>query len=209
MKLLELFAGSRSVGKEAEKLGFQVFSSDINDFDGIDYVTDILNFDINKLPFKPTVIWASPPCTTYSLLQVRHHRDNTTPKTKDAELADVIVKHTLNLIKELQPKYWYIENPRAMLRKMPFMSGLPRATVWYCKYGDHRAKPTDIWSNNIFSLFNTNGWQPRPKCFNGNTKCHHNPAPRGSTTGTQGFLTDYERSIIPGELGREIMQNSK
>ena len=32
-KLLELFAGSRSIGKEAEKQGFKVFSSDINNFD--------------------------------------------------------------------------------------------------------------------------------------------------------------------------------
>ena len=48
MKVLELFAGSRSIGKAAEDLGFEVFSSDITDFgNGIDYVTDILNFDVN------------------------------------------------------------------------------------------------------------------------------------------------------------------
>lgn len=58
------------------------------------------------------------------------------------------------------------------------MSGIPKTTVWYCTYGDIRAKPTDIWSNHIYSLFNTNGWNPRAECFNGNTNCHHQPAPR-------------------------------
>ena len=45
-KLLELFAGSRSVGKEAEKLGYEVFSSDINEFDGIDYAVDIVHISL-------------------------------------------------------------------------------------------------------------------------------------------------------------------
>ena len=45
LTLLELFAGSRSVGKEAEKIGFKVFSVDIESFENIDYQTDILNFN--------------------------------------------------------------------------------------------------------------------------------------------------------------------
>jgi site-specific DNA-cytosine methylase len=72
-KLLELFAGSRSVGKEAEKLGYEVFSSDINEFDGIDYAVDINNFDVSKVPFIPSVIWASPPCTYFSVASIGKH----------------------------------------------------------------------------------------------------------------------------------------
>ena len=56
MKVLELFAGSRSVGKIAEKLGMEVFSSDLIDFDGINYAVSILDFDYKKVPFKPDVI---------------------------------------------------------------------------------------------------------------------------------------------------------
>jgi len=67
MNVLELFAGSRSIGKAAEDIGYNVFSCDINDFDGIDYVGDILTFDYDKVPFKPDIIWASPPCEKWSL----------------------------------------------------------------------------------------------------------------------------------------------
>ena len=49
MKVLELFAGSRSIGKVCEELGYEVFSSDINAFDGIDYPIDIREFDVNKV----------------------------------------------------------------------------------------------------------------------------------------------------------------
>ena len=65
IKVLELFAGSRSFSKVAEELGHETFSVDKEDFDNIDYVTDILDFNVNKIPFKPDVIWASPPCTTF------------------------------------------------------------------------------------------------------------------------------------------------
>lgn len=67
MKVLELFAGSRSIGKAAESLGFEVFSCDIEAFDKIDYVGDILEFDHSRIPFQPDIIWASPPCEKWSL----------------------------------------------------------------------------------------------------------------------------------------------
>jgi len=207
MKVLELFAGSRSIGKAAESLGYDVFSSDVNDFDKIDYVVDILNFDIKKVPFKHDIIWASPPCTTYSIAAISHHRPKNKPLSNFAIKSDLIVKKTLQIIKELNPNKWYIENPRGLLRKQNFMIGLPKTTVWYCTYGDNRAKPTDIWSNNIRSLLNINGWQPRPECFNGNKNCHHEAAPRGSRTGTQGVKGNYNRSKIPNQLCLEILKS--
>tara|TARA_R100001509_G_C4846255_1_gene208408 strand:- start:462 stop:1103 length:642 start_codon:yes stop_codon:yes gene_type:complete len=206
MKILELFAGSRSLGKIAEQMGHEVFSSDLNAFDDIHYVTDIFNFDINKLPWKPDMIWASCPCTTFSVASISKHRPHGKPKSPEAEIGDAIVIKTLEIIKDLNPKYWFIENPRGMLRKQSFMTGLPRTTVWYCQYGDMRAKPTDIWTNHLRSLTNPDGWQPRPQCKNGNRNCHHQPAPRGSRTGTQGIKTHYDRSKVPSQLCTEILQ---
>ena len=204
MKVLELFAGSRSIGKVADELGYEVFSVDINNFEGIDLVKDIEFLTQDDIPFIPDVIWASPPCTTYSIAAISHHRDMGKPKTDFASKSDRLVLNTLRLIKEYDCKY-FIENPRGYLRKMHFMLGVPKTTVWYCTYGDVRAKPTDIWSNHIYSLFNENGWKPRPMCFNGNTNCQHQPAPRGSRTGTQGMKNNYERSKVPYELCKEIL----
>ena len=204
MKVLELFAGSRSIGKVADELGYEVFSVDINNFEGIDLVKDIEFLTKDDIPFIPDVIWASPPCTTYSIAAIGHHRDMGKPKTEFAAKSDRLILNTLKLIKEFDCKY-FIENPRGYLRKMDFMKGIPKTTVWYCTYGDMRAKPTDIWSNHIYSLFNVNGWKPRAICFNGNTNCHHQPAPRGSRTGTQGLKNNFERSIVPYELCKEIL----
>jgi len=95
---------------------------------------------------------------------------------------------------------FFIENPRGMLRKMPYMKNLQRHTIWYCQYGDDRAKPTDIWTN-------CDNWKPRPVCKNGNRECHHQPAPRGSRTGTQGKKNSYEASKIPKELFIDIFKS--
>lgn len=210
MNVLELFAGSRSIGKEAEKLGYNVFSSDLNLFQKIDYAVNILEFDINRVPFKPDMIWASPPCTYFSVASIgKHWHKNHTPKSENALIGLKIVEKTIEIINEIKPKYWFIENPRGKLRKLNVVAGLPRTTVWYCTYGDTRAKPTDIWSNHIKSIFNPLGWQPRPECFNGNKNCHHEAAPRGSSTGTQGVKGNYNRSKIPEELCKEILKSIK
>ena len=213
MNLLELFAGSRSVGKEAEKLGFNVFSTDVNEFDKIDYAIDINDFDVNKVPFIPDVIWASPPCTYFSVASIgKHWNKDHTPKSDNALKGVEYVKSTLKIIDyflKLNPDLkFFIENPRGKLRKLKVVEKLDRVTVWYCQYGDIRAKPTDIWSNHIFSVFNEQGWKPRKECFNGNKDCHHQPAPRGSQTGTQGLKGNYERSKIPQQLCEEVLKST-
>ena len=66
MNILELFAGTGSVGKIARELGHTVISLD-KDMDA-NINTDIL--DWNYQTYEPNtfnMIWASPPCTEYSL----------------------------------------------------------------------------------------------------------------------------------------------
>lgn len=139
----------------------------------IDWYADIMEVtakDIIERFGRPDVIWASPPCTSYSIAAISHHRKKNVetgsldPVSDFAKLSDELVKHTLELIKELKPKYWFIENPRGGMRKMDFMQGLPRYTVTYCQYGDTRMKPTDIWTNHPNPQF-------KPMCHNGDP-CH-------------------------------------
>jgi len=202
MKVLELFAGSRSIGKVADRLAFDVYSSDIEQFGGIDYVTDILDFDPTKIPFKPDIIWASCPCTAFSVAAIGKNwtkvGDDYVPKNPRAKFGLQLVQKTLEIIEHFNPTYFFIENPRGMLRKMPIMADLPRQGVTYCQYGDTRMKPTDIWTNST-------KWIPRPMCKNGDP-CHV-AAPRGSKTGTQGLKGSYERSKIPEDLCYEILNS--
>ena len=76
MKVLELFAGSRSFSKVAEKYGFKTYTTDIEPYDNIDQVCDIFNFSSFKMAKDfgiPDIIWASPPYTTFSVASIGHH----------------------------------------------------------------------------------------------------------------------------------------
>lgn len=209
MKILELFAGTRSIGKAFKNNGHEVYSIEWNkDFENIDWNIDIGRIKANDILErfgKPDIIWASPDCTSYSIAAISHHRTkeedgNLYPQSDYAKFCDEVNKNVLKLIKELNPKYWFIENPRGGMRKMNFMKDLPRYTVTYCQYGDNRMKPTDIWTNHPNPNF-------KPMCKNG-SPCHIQ-APRGSKTGTQGLKGSKERSIIPNELCKYIVKISE
>lgn len=213
MKVLELFAGTRSIGKAFEKRGHEVFSVEWNkDFKNIDLYADILTVtaeDIIRSFGRPDVIWASPDCTTFSIAAISHHRrqnpetGNLDPVSDYAKFCDQVDKHVLQLIRDLKPKYYFIENPRGGMRKMEWMQGLPRYTVTYCQYetdkpvSERRMKPTDIWTNHPDPRF-------KPMCKNG-SPCHE-AAPRGSKTGTQGLKGSKERSVIPAQLCDHIAE---
>lgn len=206
MKVLELFAGTRSIGKAFEEKGHDVFSVEWDkSFENIDLYKNIYELSAKEILDKfgkPDVIWASPDCSSYSIAAISHHRKreengNLAPVSEYAKFCDRVNQHTLNLIMTLSPKYWFIENPRGGMRKMDFMNGLPRYTVTYCQYGDTRMKPTDIWTNHPDPKF-------KPMCKNGDP-CHEK-SPRGSRTGTQGLKGSKERSVIPVELCRHIVK---
>ena len=198
MRILELFSGTESFSNVARARGHQVFTIENNAEFNPSLCKNILDVTIKDIPFKPDVIWASPPCTCFSVASIGSSWcGNYHPKRTETALGMAYVLKTLELIKKLKPKYFFIENPRGVLRKMDFMKDLPRNTVTYCQYGDTRMKPTDIWTNCSF-------WKPKLMCKNGDS-CH-TPAPRGSKTGTQGLNGSKDRSCVPEKLCLEILQ---
>ena len=206
MKVLDLFCGTKSIANAFEAKGHEVYTIDWDK-----RFNPTLSADIGTLTAQdiielcggvPDVIWASPDCTTYSVAAISRHRrkgatDNLIPISDYAKRCDEVNKHLIGLIKELNPQFWFIENPRAGLRKMDFMKDLPRYTVTYCQYGENRQKPTDIWTNHKNPQF-------KPPCKSG-ASCHE-AAPRGSRTGTQALKNSIERSKIPILLCEHIVE---
>ena len=113
MKVLELFAGTRSIGKAFESRGHEVFSVEFENIDLYEDISKITSDDIIRLFGKPDVIWASPDCSTFSIAAISHHRrkdpdtGSLEPVSAYAKFCDRVDRHVLKLIEELQPRYYF------------------------------------------------------------------------------------------------------
>lgn len=210
-QLLELFAGTRSIGKAFEKLGWDVVSVDTDE-----KLEGVIHADAYEYLKKPLIgfdcIWLSPMCTTYSKAGLRFHRTFdpetgrvTTPVSDYAKLCDRLnaeMVTDLNRIINNTNKVVLMENPRGNLRVMPFMQNLrmERSTVTYSSYGDDRLKPTDIW-HNIPMTFRPQDKQTGGLHTPNRTMNWDGTITYGSTARTHGMR---ERSIIPADLCDDI-----
>ena len=108
---------------------------------------DIRDVDVEALKQevgRPLWIWASPPCTQYSIAR------SYARKPRDLTGADSIVRACMNIIETLQPVRWAMENPYTGMLKgrdimKPWEHLLKRTT--YCKFGFQYKKETCIWTN--------------------------------------------------------------
>ena len=155
MSVLELFSGTRSVGKVCDEIGFKSVSVDL--ILDADHKVDIMEFDYKQYDKDAfDIIWASPPCTAYSNLQNcwlnRERNGKLFTKEKmeeERKEADKLVLKTLEIIKYFSPSLWFIENPQTgQLKNREYMKDLPYYDVDYCMYSDWGYKKrTRIWTN--------------------------------------------------------------
>ena len=155
MNVLELFSGTRSVGKVCDQLGWGSVSVDM--ILPADHQVDIMDFDYKQYPKDHfDIVWASPPCTNYSKLQDgwlgRMRKGEIYTKEiqeKEMKEDDKLVLRTLEIIKYFNCEYWFIENPAtSKMKDRPFMKELNNYIVDYCMYSDWGyRKRTRIWTN--------------------------------------------------------------
>ena len=156
MKVLELFSGTGSIAKVAKEKGWEVVSLDLK---GADININILDWDY-KEAYKPgdfDIIWASPPCHTFSNLRrswigrrLKAHGGAVCTAEmldKDMETKGMpILRKAEEIIDYFKPKYWFMENPQT--GKMKEYVDRTFYDVDYCQYADWGyKKPTRIWSN--------------------------------------------------------------
>jgi len=153
---LELFSGSQVMSRTAEgypNFAGRTFTVDIDASTMPDLTADILDLQPGDLPLCPhspiTVVWASPDCTQWSWargVKNEFRASNPNPLTEDALHAVKMVKHTLYLIEQLEPTYWFLENPfHGALKDQAFMRKYAYHDVTYCSYEYPFQKKTRIW----------------------------------------------------------------
>lgn len=203
LKVLDLFCGLKGWSKPFADRGHDVRTLDFDPKFNATYTADILAWVPERMgDWRPDVVLASPPCEGFTVMNIgKNWNHDHTPKTAKAELALAIMRRTVDLIQELNPKWFWIENPRGKMRRLMEIHAplWKRVQVTYCHYGRETMKPTDLWGQWPAT------WKPEPACRNGDP-CHI-ATPRGTTThGTQAAgRTPESRAEIPEPLSRSVM----
>ena len=156
MKLLELFAGTKSVSKVFEAAGWNCITLDLTEKHKPTILVNILEWDYTV--YKPgffDYIHCSPVCTEYSRAL--------TTRPRRLEEADKLVEKCLAILNYFKPKYFTIENPESLLKDREIMQPMQNfmKRCCYCMYSDEEGthsyrKPTNIWTNIP--------WEARPMC---------------------------------------------
>lgn len=151
MRILELFSGTGSVSKVCEELGYEVISVDIsNKYHQPTFLMSIMDFDYKQYqPKHFDIIWASPPCSTFSNLQNCWIGRGKTKESINENIQKIglpLLRKAEEIIDYLQPKFYFIENPQS--GKMKEFLTRPYYDVDYCKYSNWGYKKrTRIWTN--------------------------------------------------------------
>lgn len=119
LNVLDLFAGLGGWSKPWREAGHNVFTVDYNPAFNSSLTADIGRLRPSDLPEefrRPDVLCASPPCDIFAGRRTDAMRGLLTRGEDDLSLA----RATRNLIEEMDPRYWMVENVGAA--KQPFSS---------------------------------------------------------------------------------------
>lgn len=205
LNVVEFFCGSRTISKEFEKAGHNVFSIDIRKRKGIcepSLRKDMMLVTVNDIPFeKVDVIWASPPCDVFSKAGAWFHwNKDGSPKTQKCLDHIRILKKTLKIIERISPGYFFIENPdggmkyRNELVNFLIRNNGKTLKLFYRDYGFGTLKPTNIFTNALDYFGKSSPDKSAEKCkvvFNNLTKCKKQAVPEELAKEIREFCEDH------------------
>nr|QXT57850.1 cytosine DNA methyltransferase [Rhinella marina erythrocytic-like virus] len=154
MRVLELFSGTKSVGKVTRMLGWTAVSLDLKN---ADININILEWDYKVYPkYYFDIIWASFPCETFSMTRQsnigRVGKDGNlwTRERLVYEMETIglpILRKTEEIVDYFEPKYYFLENPATGHAKNYI--DRPMYILDYCQYAPSWGyrKRTAIWTN--------------------------------------------------------------
>jgi hypothetical protein len=197
-RVLDLFAGLggfSSAFEESER--WRVTTVDIAERFDPDIQADV--FELRPSDFSGRafdVVLAGVSCQFLSTCgnHEKWDHEEKEPAAPESRGAVALFYHTLGLIRALNPKYWYVENPRRS--RIRWFIGLPDEWVSYCQYGMDYQKQTGFWGEFAPMTFE--------QC-SGEGSCHNNNSAHDGYSAVQSMPSDTaERAKVPDELSAAI-----
>ena len=155
MKILELFKGTGSITNHFEDMdNVEVISLDILKKYNPTICCDIMDFDYKQFDIGYfDIIWASPECKVFSMLQNTHigkkwkNKEELENVRKDNS---IFINKTIEIIDYLKPEFYFIENPRYSKMWDYIENDIYKdkfVLVDYCYFDYPYKKPTKILTN--------------------------------------------------------------
>lgn len=139
MHTLELFCGTKSFSNVAKALGHDTYTVDNDAQFNPDLCKSVLDID-GRVFTECDMLWASPPCEGFSVASIGTNwtggKRGYIPKSDSARRSIALAQKTIEIIEQSKPTWWFIENPRGLLRKMPFMEDFLKRTGGGTTYRD-------------------------------------------------------------------------
>ena len=159
VKVLELFSGTKSIGKVCDQLGWDTVSVDM--ILPADHKVDIMDFDYKQYPKNHfDIVWGSPPCSNYSCLQnswlgririINKQRVIFTREIMEENMkkSDELALKCIEIIEYFNPEKYFMENPAgSRLKDRDFMKKFKSYVADYCMYSNWGyKKSTRFWTN--------------------------------------------------------------
>ena len=184
---VDLFSGLGGFSQAMVDRGWKVIRVDNDPKFKPNICADVRELTATDFPNKVDLLVSSPPCECFSVASISKHWVNYVPD-RDTLEAIGLVYYTLFLKDAIRPRFWVLENPRCMLRRI---IGLPKVTTYWASWGEPYLKPTDLWGE-----LPPMEW-PKPR--------HWIRAPRGSKDTLQNpSLSRAERAKIPYKLSEAL-----